>query len=202
MAKTKYILNSGGLRNNIPEAKKFVAEMLKGQGNEPKVLFCFFAHPREEWEGRFAEYVKGFKDWLSSEVNPKFELAFPATFKEQIEKCDVLYIHGGDDHLLKYWLSQFDLPAIWQGKVVATNSASTNALAKSFWTCDWRQCFDGFGILPIKVIPHYLSDYGSDDPRGPIDWQKAFDDLKNYGDPTLQIYALKEGEFEIFEENI
>jgi hypothetical protein len=37
---TKYVLNSGGLKNNIPGAKKFVAELVKGLGENPKVLFC------------------------------------------------------------------------------------------------------------------------------------------------------------------
>ena len=168
-------------------------------GNNPKILFSFFAEKRENWELKHEEYTKGFSDALSSEVKPEFELAFPDRFEEQISRADALYIHGGDDHLLLYWLSQFDLPKIWVDKVIATNSASSNILSKHFWTCDWRQRFDGFGILPIKFISHYQSDYGSDDPRGPIDWGKAYEELKNYGDQSLPIYALEEGEFKVFE---
>jgi hypothetical protein len=53
--------------------------------------------------------------------------------------------------------------------------------------------------LPIKFIPHFESDFGSTDPRGPVDWQKAHKDLEEYGDTTLPIYALREGEFKVFE---
>jgi hypothetical protein len=72
-------------------------------------------------------------------------------------------------------------------------------LATHFWTCDWRLCLDGLGILPIKFIPHYESDFGADDPRGPIDWQKAYDELAVYGDTSLPIHALTESEFIVLE---
>lgn len=195
---TKYVINSGGLRNNIPEAKKFFTEVVKGLGSEPSILFCFFAQTREDWEEVFPNYIKGFQEWLPAGIKPKFELALPDTFEKQISESDAVYIHGGDDHLLKYWFSQFAIPGIWRNKVIATNSASTNILAKSFWTCDWRRCFDGLGVLPIKVIPHYKSAFGKNDPRGPIDWDKAYDELKNFGDNKLPIYALQEGEYEVF----
>jgi hypothetical protein len=196
---TKYVLNSGGLKNNVEGAKLFFAEVLKGLGDNPKLLFCFFAEKRENWEQKFPTYVEGFKAWMPEGINPQFELAFPETFADQIANNDVLYMHGGDDHLIRYWLEQFNLPEIWKNKVVATNSASSDILSKSFWTCDWRQCKDGLGILPIKFIPHYDSDYGKDDPRGPIDWQKAYNELQEYGDKDLPIYALKEGEYKVFE---
>ena len=196
---TKYVLNSGGLRNNIPGAKKFVAELVKGFGNNPKVFFCFFAQLREVWEEKHKEFQIGFSEWLPHGVSVTFDLAFPATFEQQITKSDVLYIHGGDDHLVQYWLRQYDLPRIWVGKVVGTNSASTQVLSQSYWTCDWRQCGDGIGLLPIKTMAHFNSNYGNNDPRGPINWEKAKSELAAYGDTSLPIYALEEGEFEVFE---
>lgn len=91
-------------------------------------------------------------------------------------------------------------PALFKDKIVATNSASSDMFATHHWTCDWRACADGLGILPIKFIPHYQSEVSKDDPRGPIDWQKAYDDLAKYGDTSLPIHALKEGEFIVVEE--
>ena len=58
---------------------------------------------------------------------------------------------------------------------------------------------DGLGILPIKFLPHYQSDYGKNDSRGPIDWEKGRLELKNYADQSLPVYALKEGEFVVIE---
>jgi hypothetical protein len=195
---TRYILNSGGISKAPDRGASFFAEIVKGLGKSGHILMCFFAQLREDWEMKFAEYSEGFQEQLPAEIKPKFELAFPDRFVQQVSNADAIYLHGGDDHLVQYWLRQFD-PKIWTGKVVATNSASSNALSSSFWTCDWRQCFDGQGVLPIKFISHFNSDYGSDDPRGPIDWEAARKELEAHGDTSLPIYALEEGEFEVFE---
>lgn len=195
---TKYVLNSGGLRNEPKLAKDFFVEVLKNLGSTPKLLICNFAKLREDWEEKFAEDQK--MDCLPGDVSPEFQLAFPDTFEEQIKNNDAIYIHGGDDHLVQYWLKQFDLPKIWDGKVVATNSASSHALAMHFWTCDWRKTMDGLGILPIKFLAHYESDYGTDDPRGPIDWATAYTELEAYKDTLLPVHALREGEYIVIEQ--
>jgi peptidase E len=194
---TKYILNSGGIRNNLEGGKRFFAECVKGLSKTPKVLICLFAYPREHWEEKFEDLIT--QNLYPEGVNPIFELAFPKIFEEQIKNTDIIYIYGGDDYLLQYWLLKFDIPKIWEGKVVAASSAGSNALVQHFWTCDWRDCMDGFGILPIKFLPHYKSDFGSDDPRGPIDWEKAYKELEAYGDKSLPIHALREGEFIVIE---
>ena len=196
---TKYFLNSGGLKNNPEKALEFFNAIISGLGNRPKILYCFFAEKRESWEEKFESYKKGFLKVVGEKVEPIFELAMPDKFVDQIKKCDVILIHGGDDHLIQCWFSKFDLPHIWEGKVVATSSASSDALVASFWTCDWRGCMDGLGILPIKLIPHYKSNFGSHDPRGPIDWEKAYNELNNFGDKSLPIYALEEGDYVKFE---
>lgn len=192
---TKYILNSGGIRNNIGEGKKFFAEAVKDLGDNPKILLCLFAYPREKWEIKFEEIKQN--NLYPLNITPIFTLAIPDIFEEQIKENDVIYIYGEDDHLLQYWLKKFDIPKIWNGKVVITNSAGSNAMAKYFWTCDWRQCMDGLGILPIKFVPHYNSSFGENDPRGPIDWEEAYNKVKEYKE-DLPIYALKESEFIIF----
>ncbi len=191
--RTKYVLNSGGLRNNAKSAKKFFTEIFKNLGAKPRLLICLFAQPREYWEIKFAEDKKYIPKFVPSKISPVFELAFPSTFEKQIKSTDAVYIHGGDDYLIQYWLRKFNLQKIWKGKVVATNSASSHAISKHFWTCDWRQCMDGLGVLPIKFIAHYNSSWGEDDPRGPINWQAAYKELKDYGNPKLPIHALKEG---------
>jgi peptidase E len=196
---TKYILNSGGLRNNPEKEKKFMEEVLKGLENGPRILLCFFASGREYWEKKFVKYTDNFKKIIPKGIEASFELAFPGKFEEQISKSDTVIILGGDDYLLRYWLSQFKIPNIWKGKVVAGSSAGSTAICSHSWTCDWRSCIDGFGILNIKFIPHYKSNFGSDDPRGKIDWNRAYKELEVYGDKNMPIYALKEGDFIVFE---
>ena len=195
---TKYVVNSGGI-NNIPDkGKRFFDEVFTGLGPNPKLLICLFAQPREDWEERYQESVDFFRKFFHEGTVPVLTLAFPDIFADQVRDADAVYIRGGDDHLIQYWLRQFDLPGIWEGKVIATNSAGSNVLAQHFWTCDWRQLMDGLSILPMKFISHFQSEYGVDDPRGPIDWSVAYEKLEKYGDTGLPMYALKEGEYQVF----
>jgi len=191
---TKYVLNSGALKKYPEKGQAFLAEIVKGLGPNPKMLICLFAQAREDWEDK----IGGYKDLMGNApqgVSVSFELAFPDKFEEQIKRSDIVYIHGGDDDLLEYRFSKFDLPKIWEGKVVATSSAGSNLVVKQYWTCDWRVCREGRGVVPIKFIPHFDSDFGATDPRGPINWQQAYEELKNYGDKSLPIHALEEGDF-------
>ncbi|MDD4901625.1 MAG: Type 1 glutamine amidotransferase-like domain-containing protein [Patescibacteria group bacterium] len=165
----------------------------------PHILLCFFARERECWEEKFKSYQQNFVELVGGNIEPMFELALPDIFTEQVKNNDAIVIYGGDDDMLYYRLQQYDLPEIWQNKIIAGSSAGSDVLTKHYWTCDLRQCADGFGILPIKFIPHYKSEYGSNDTRGPIDWKKAYEELAEYGDKSLPIYALEEGDFIIFE---
>ena len=192
---TKYVLNSGGSRNYPDRAKKFSAEIVKDLGAAPRLLICYFAQPREDWDKSFAEDQSTLFTFFPEGVQPVLEMAFPDIFAKQIKNSDAIFIHGGDDYLMQYWLKKFDLPKIWEGKVVATSSASSNALSRHFWTCDWRQLMDGLDILPIKFLAHYESSYGAGDPRGPVNWKAGYEELKAHGDAALPIHALQEGEF-------
>jgi hypothetical protein len=196
---TKIVLQSGGIGNQLELKKQFHQELVKGLGSAPKFVLCNFAQAREYWEAKFARYCSSISENMPEDVRPAFELAMPDVFVEQCRKADIIYFSGGDDYLLQYWMKRYDLAELFKDKVVSTNSASSDMLATCFWTCDWRECMDGLGMLPIKFIPHYQSDWGENDPRGPIDWQAAYDNLAAYGDTSLPIYALKEGEFKVFE---
>lgn len=198
---TKYILNSGNAKKFPEKEERFIKEIMIDfdPNKEVKILYCFFAQARERWEERYAKYREKFIQLVESDFDLEFELAFPEKFEEQIKSSDIILIQGGDDYLLQSWLKKFDLPRVWDGKVIATSSAGSDALVNSFWTCDWRKSVDGLNILPIKFMPHYKSKtYGLDDPRGPIDWEKAYKEISEYGDKNLPIYALEEGDFVVF----
>ena len=197
---TKYVLNSGGIKNAPSLKREFHRELVKDLDENPKFLLCNFAQGREYWEVTFQSYSGAISEDLPYTLIPSFALAMPDTFITQCSEADIIYFHGGDDHLIQYWMRQFDLMELFKDKVVATNSASSNLLVTHYWTCDWRQCGDGLGILPIKLIPHYNSAFGGDDPRGSIDWEQAKRELEEYGDKSLPVYALEEGEYKVFEQ--
>lgn len=192
---TKYVLNSGGLSKNPDGARRFFAELVQGYGITPKILICFFAQPREIWESKYDQYNIAYSGYMPDGVSPEYQLAFPDSFAQQVAWADIIYCHGGDDYLAKYWFERLNIPKVWEDKVVGTNSATTHILSSSFWTCDWRQPMNGLDVVPVRTIAHYGSDYGISDPRGPIDWVSAETELEVYGNTSYPLHTLPEGEF-------
>ena len=195
---TKYVLNSGGIKR-FPELKKlFHQELINELNDTLRVLVCIFAEPREYWEDKYQRCWNSITEDLPSGVTATFELALPNDFIAQCENAEVIYFLGGDDTLLQYWMRQFDLPELFKEKVVATASASSDMLSVSFWPYDWRCCMNGLGILPIKFIPHYGAQVSG--TRPPVDWEAAYQDLAAYGDKSLPVHALTEGNYLIVEQ--
>ena len=196
---TKYILQSGGIKNQPKLKRMFHRETVDGLGGHPKILMCNFAQGREYWEVKFDRYCNSIREDV--DCQPEFQLAMPDEFGSQVAWADVVYFHGGDTDLLVYWMKQFDLNKLFKNKVIATNSASSQMLSSIYYTCDWRTVRDdGFGILPIKFGAHFYSEFGDDDPRGPIDWSAAVKELENFGDTSLPVFDLREGEYAVFED--
>lgn len=196
---TKYIMQSGGLKNQPDAAKEYFAELLEGFGDEPKLLWCFFATLPDDCNERFEKYTKLFKPFMPESVKPVHINATIENFEKEVEQADAIYLHGGSIRPLSDVLRKYNLDEIFDDKSVGTNSASSMVLAEHAWSCDRRTPTEGLGLFPIKFLAHYKSDYGADDSRGPIDWEKAHDELINYGDTSLPMHALKEGEFIIME---
>lgn len=193
---TTYYANSGAVGSHPVKAEEYFKALTSQAGPAPKILIACFAVPREDWETKFVtKYTPTITRALGPERRPVYQLALPKTFADQVDQADAVYLPGGDFHLVQYWLNELDAVNVWSGQQVGVNSASTQALASVSWVCDWREIIEGAGVLPMKFIAHYQSHYAKDDPRGPIDWDAAYAELAAYGDPSLPLHALPEGEF-------
>jgi len=111
-------------------------------------------------------------------------------FSEQVNNCSVLYLHGGTT---KDLISAIRQNGQWQkeldGKVVAGSSAGANAIGRFYWGLHSLKVEEGLGLLPIKVISHFRSDYNAPN----IDWNRACEELSAHG-PSLPIMTLAEGQ--------
>lgn len=194
--KTKYILAGGNDRGSVEYWAKLAAEI--NNSNPVHVLSCFFSQPRENWESKYPAYNEVFMKAFGKLVTR--ELAFPHDFRGRVKNADIIYLHGGDDTLLVHYLDGFnDLKDMFAGKTVIGSSAGADYLSRNYWTCDWRDTFSGSGLTPLNIIPHYGSDYGKDDPRGPIDWEAAHRAFKETIGSGQEVVCLREGEFVVFE---
>lgn len=188
----KYILVGGYLHKAEDGGRAFCIELVKDFNlDRPiKILDCMFARPVESWREKFKEDKIFFAKYIN---NFELTLARVEKFFEQAKSSDVIFFRGGTtqtliDELSKCgnWAKELD------GKTVAGTSAGMDLISKYAYDLDELKLTDNLGLLPIKTIPHWKSDYNSPN----IDWDEALESLKNYKE-DLPIYTLKEGEFAV-----
>lgn len=187
---TKIILVGGYPRKAADGGKAFCEELVVGFPEPVNILDCLFARPVENWAKAYGEDKEFFERHLPGK---KLEvvLAQPETFIDQLEWAQAIYIRGGETvRLLKILATQPDWTKRLSDKTLAGSSAGAEALSQYFYYLETLTMKEGLGLLPIKLIPHYRSDYNAPN----IDWDQADTDLENYKEP-LPIIKLAEGEF-------
>ncbi len=190
---TKFILVGGYPLRALDGGKAFAEELVKGFGESVKVLECLFARPCDSWVKAFNEDKEFFTTILPNNTL-EFQMALPEQFREQVKWADAIYIRGGasDAILLELqkqsegWIEELS------GKTLAGSSAGAHAVSKYYYGLDDLKIGEGLGLLPVKVIVHYRSDYNAPN----INWNKAEQELKNYKE-DLEIITLPEGCFKV-----
>lgn len=158
--KTKYILHGGFRKGEIHEDNShFYAEILKDAPQYAKILLVCFAKD----DDRIPLATTKVMDELNKNKWQKsldFEIANDSTFIEQISSADIIYFHGGTTAKLLAVLKKFsDLKRLFEGKIIAGESAGANVLAAFCYSPNADQVITCLGILPIKIIPHYCEAY-------------------------------------------
>jgi len=194
---TKFVLSSGAIKGT-PNFKKFVDDIFKDSGDRPKVLLCFFAEPREDWEDKFAIFSGLIKKDIDNKISPEFSLASQENFVQEIADADIVYFYGGDFEMLKHRLKQYNLRKLLQDKVVAGSSSGFVIFVKTFFDSDYRKVNYGLDFISIKTLPHF-GEKITDPVRGGLNWQEAEEKLKNAEPKDLEITKIKAGEYKIFE---
>jgi peptidase E len=182
---TKYILH-GGAWQSTADYKKFFSEMIKDLPSQANILCVYFAREKFMWDENFEEDKIKFLS-VSRQKNFNFEMAVDKVnvFLEQIKTSDLIYIRGGDTHILQKFLEKIDhLEVFWQGKTVAGSSAGALVLSKYYYENDDDTFNKGLGILPIKVFCHYTKEKSD-----------KLEELKKIREDVKQIYAISEEEF-------
>jgi peptidase E len=182
--KTKFILHGGFTPKNTNEdLSDFYREMLKDAPESGKVLIVPFAKDAERVVPA-SERVKGELNDSKEQKNLTIEVANEENFVEQMKSADVIYFQGGKTLRLLEVLKKFpNLESLLQGKVVAGDSAGANVFGKLFYSPSANGVFEGLGILPLKIIPHYEEEYK--------------DVFKDQGEDLEPLY-LREYEYKVF----
>jgi len=193
---TKYILAGGYIHKAPDGGRAFFEELVRGfEDKRPiKILNCLFAIDEGSWKMKLKENREAFSKYIG---NFELILADPEKFAEQVKSADVIFLQGGYtkplvDNLRENsdWIKYLD------GKTVAGTSAGGDAIAKYYSVLKTSRVGDGLGLLPIKFIPHWKSNYSDDEVRD-IDWGAELNKMREYKE-DLPIHTLAEGEFKVF----
>lgn len=191
----KYILVGGRTYGAVDGGKSFCEEMVKGFEEPVKILICLFTRPSDSWEINFNQDKEAFTNNLSDK-KLEFKLADPENFTEQIKWADAVYIRGGsaEEYIVDLFRKNPDWIKELEGKTLAGSSAGADMMSKYYYDLDNLKFNKGLGLLPLKVLVHWKSDYNAPN----IDWDKSYEELKAYGGEDLPIITLREGEYKVF----
>jgi len=190
---TKYILIGGHPYGSPDGGKVFIEELVRGFGESVKILECLFARPRSVWPEDFNQDKRFLENGLPDK-KMEFLLTNPENFKEQVIWSNVIYIRGGISETVVTAIQKYGDG--WEkelfGKTVAGSSAGAHAISKYYYDLDDMRIREGLGLLPIKILTHYGSDYNAPN----INWNKVEAELRQYKE-DLPLIKLAEGQFEI-----
>jgi peptidase E len=185
---TKFVLHGGfDTEKSVQENDLFFLEILKNTNNNLKILLVYFAKDIDSFPKIIDRNIIQFTKNKGNKFL-FFQIAEENLFLDQITQSDIIYFNGGRSKKILEILKKFpDLKLVFKGKVIAGDSAGANILSKYFYSPSSDNVFEGLGILPIKLIPHYREDY-----KGKLD---------SVGE-DLELLLLPEYKFKVFEVNL
>jgi peptidase E len=188
---TRYVLVGGYPWKAADGGKSFVKSCVESTKGTVTILICLFARGEAEWQQAYEDDIARFTAHLSNHHQLKFVLAHKDVFPEQVKDADVIYLRGGETTRL---VNELKHNTSWlkylEDKTVVGTSAGADAIAAYYYALDNPRIEHGLGLLPIKVLVHYESDYGG----RAINWAEAYKVLHAY-DQKLELLAIREGEF-------
>lgn len=193
---TKYIL-AGGCDRQYPDYGKRLAEVIKLEISNPLILSCMFSRAPENREDRYKAYDLWFKEHFGSDVTVLH--ADEEHFYEQLEQCDVLYLHGGRMANLLNSLPDFtQFRDATANKIIVGSSAGANYLSKVCYSPSQDNFMEGSGWLDVGVVVHYGIQQFEDKNYTKEQWRSAAIGVKKrVGNATTLL--IPEGTFTIVE---
>lgn len=186
---TKYILHGGAWQSTV-DYRPFFQEMLRDLPNNPTILCTYFARDKGRWKENFLEDQQKFSSLSDTKVTYQMADENTDTFSEQLKNSHLIYIRGGDSHVLQKYLENVShIETLLKGKTVSGSSAGALVLSEYYYENDDNTYNKGLGILPIKTICHYTEDQHA-----------IVEKLQTFGDPMNNIYKIPEASFFIIKQ--
>ena len=188
---TKYILHGGFTRERNKQNALFFKEITKDLIDEDNVLLVYFAREKDIWKEKFSKD----KNFLLEQTDLKLNIvmANEESFEKQIETAKAIFFSGGGDikKLIKILNSCSNFKDIIKEKILAGSSAGAYILSTYYHSASEGEIYKGLGILPIRIVCHYLSSKFNVT-------KEAITKIEKYP-KNLELVVLKDYEYKIIE---
>lgn len=158
--RTKFILHGGFNPEQRDENNTdFYVEVLKNAPENSKILLVPFAKDVERIPSSIAKVTSEFNKnkWQKNIV---IEIANEKDLIQQVKSANIIYFFGGISSKLLEVLKKYpDLKTYLKGKTIVGESAGANVWGNFFYSPQADSVFEGLGVLPLKIIPHYKKEY-------------------------------------------
>jgi peptidase E len=139
------------------KGKAFAEALTSGQTTKIKIAFCIFAQPESDWEVTRRANINIISKFTKNK-DLEFKTLTPENFREVSSWADVVYLPGGNPHVLKEKLDLCgDIALLWDKKVIAGSSAGADMLCQHFMFLQEETISNGYGWVKVSCIPHWRS---------------------------------------------
>jgi len=189
---TQYFLHGWYSTRKSEKNKIFFSELLQNFSKEEKtnVLIILFAREKEVWEKKFEEIKNSFlsaspkKDFHFEQANEENKL-----FIKQIKKSQILFITGGNTHILQNYLEKIPaLKKLLRDKIIAGSSAGWLVFSRYYYEND-NTYNKWLGFIDAKLLCHYDKNNN----------KEAKKKLEKFWENNIPVYTIKEEEFIVVE---
>lgn len=188
---TTYILHGGRYKVESPDNdyffKQFTAHVPK---EKVTILMCYWARPKTNWGSLFERD----KERIAKHTTKKVDVHIvdsADTLRALLPEADVLFVSGGEEELLRPYMSSLGyLKNMLKGKVFIGSSMGTFLASKNYVlslsTQNENTVYEGLGLIPYNTLCHFNIEKNK---------EKKIALLKNK-DPHTPILCIDEGKFE------
>ena len=197
--KTKFFLHGGNTSNDSSFWQNMVAMVrtMFSDSEEIKILIIPFSIENEKGFDTetytIMDRLNKFNINLKGAV--KTAMRDPEVFREQLKDSNLIFVSGGNGHMLKYRLTSL-LPVdelreiVKENKVIAGVSAGANIWTRNHWSNLGAMVVQGLGFVDIDLIPHYT-------PEEKIEAEMEISKLNS----GYELIKLSDYEYKVFEMN-
>lgn len=188
---TTYILHGGRYKVESPDNDYFFKQFTEHVHKDKVIiLICYWARPKEKWAPLFEmDKVK-----IAKQTSKKVDVQMVESvdvLRARLPNADVLFVSGGEEELLRPYMSQLGfLQEMLQGKVFIGSSMGTFLASKNYVlslsTQNENTVYKGLGLIPYNTLCHWNIEKNK---------EKKSTLLKD-ADPHTPILCIDEGRFE------